>query len=119
MSVVNSKAAQRHPLYKRSVERRTRGEVSFLPSFKIENMETNTSVSLGTYFESFVENKVAEGRYENVSEVIRAGLRLLEEEEDKLSALKRAVEEGINSGIEDGFNPESHLLSLKAAKRNG
>ncbi|HBL32636.1 MAG TPA: type II toxin-antitoxin system ParD family antitoxin, partial [Porphyromonadaceae bacterium] len=34
----------------------------------------NTSVSLGNYFEEFVQNRIAEGRYKNASEVIRAGL---------------------------------------------
>lgn len=40
-------------------------------------MGRNTSVSLGDYFESFVDNRVSEGRFKNRSEVIRAGLRLL------------------------------------------
>ena len=62
-------------------------------------MGKNTSVSLGNYFEEFVENKIAEGRYKNASEVLRAGLRLLEEEENKLIALKSAIEEGVNSGL--------------------
>jgi antitoxin ParD1/3/4 len=51
----------------------------------------NASVFLGDYFEDFVENKIAEGRYKNVSEVLRAGLRLLEEEENKITALKSAI----------------------------
>lgn len=83
-------------------------------------MGKNTSVSLGDYFEDFVENRIAEGRYKNVSEVIRAGLRLLEEEENKIAALKSAIQEGINSGMAKNFNPEKHLEILKAGKkRNG
>ncbi|MDX5338955.1 MAG: type II toxin-antitoxin system ParD family antitoxin [Cyclobacteriaceae bacterium] len=82
-------------------------------------MGRNTSVSLGDYFEEFVDSKVSEGRYSSASEVIRAGLRLLEEEENKLLALKNAVREGIESGIVKDFDPEKHLESLKAKKRNG
>ncbi|TDQ17543.1 antitoxin ParD1/3/4 [Algoriphagus boseongensis] len=82
-------------------------------------MGRNTSVSLGDYFEEFVDSKVSEGRYSSASEVIRAGLRLLEEEENKLLALKNAVQEGIESGIVKDFDPEKHLESLKAKKRNG
>jgi len=83
-------------------------------------MGRNTSVSLGDYFEGFVENRIAEGRYKNASEVIRAGLRLLEEEENKIAALKSAIQEGINSGITKNFNPQKHLEILKAnKKRNG
>ena len=83
-------------------------------------MGKNTSVSLGDYFEGFVENRIAEGRYKNASEVIRAGLRLLEEEENKIVALKTAIQEGIDSGVARNFDPKKHLQSLKARKkRNG
>lgn len=81
-------------------------------------MGRNTSVSLGNYFESFVENRVSEGRFKNASEVIRAGLRLLESEENKVIILKNAIKEGIESGIAENFNPKKHLESLKAEKRN-
>jgi antitoxin ParD1/3/4 len=81
-------------------------------------MGRNTSVSLGNYFESFVDNSVSEGRFKNASEVIRAGLRLLEEEENKIIALKKAINEGIDSGIAENFNPAQHLESLKTKKRN-
>ena len=80
-------------------------------------MGRNTSISLGDHFESFVDNRVSTGRFKNASEVIRAGLRLLEEEETKIVALKKAIEEGIESGIAKNFNSKKHLESLKAAKR--
>jgi antitoxin ParD1/3/4 len=79
-------------------------------------MGRNTSISLGDHFENFVDNGVSTGRFKNASEVIRAGLRLLEEEEIKLITLKKAIEEGIESGIAKNFNPKKHLESLKAQK---
>jgi antitoxin ParD1/3/4 len=81
-------------------------------------MGRNTSVSLGDYFEDFVDNSVSEGRFKNASEVIRAGLRLLEEEESKVIALKNAIQEGIDSGIAHDFDPKKHLESLKAKKHS-
>jgi antitoxin ParD1/3/4 len=82
-------------------------------------MGRNTSVSLGNYFENFVDTTVSEGRFKNASEVIRAGLRLLEEEENKLAALKKEINEGIESGIAENFDPKQHLEFLKAKRRNG
>ena len=58
-------------------------------------MGRNTSVSLGDYFEHFVESRISEGRYKNASEVIRAGLRLLEEDENKIKALKKIKQSNI------------------------
>lgn len=80
-------------------------------------MGRNTSVSLGDYFEDFVENKIIKGRYKNASEVIRAGLRLLEEEENKVSILKESIQEGIDSGLDHDFNHKKHLAALKAQKQ--
>lgn len=57
-------------------------------------MKRNTSIALGNYFEELVENRISEGRYKNASEVIRAGLRLLEEEENSVIALKTAITDG-------------------------
>ncbi len=83
-------------------------------------MSKNTSVSLGSYFDEFVNNQISAGRYKNVSEVIRAGLRLLEDEETKTLALRKAIQEGIDSGIASDFDPEKHLQALKARpKVNG
>jgi len=78
----------------------------------------NTSISLGNYFDQFVQTQVSAGRYKNVSEVIRAGLRLLENEESKVIALKNAIQEGIDSGIAHDFDPKDHLESLKARKQS-
>jgi len=79
-------------------------------------MSKNTSISLGNYFDEFVHKRITEGRYKNVSEVIRAGLRLLEEEESKVIVLKNAIQEGIDSGIAKDFDPQKHLKSLKSNK---
>lgn len=81
-------------------------------------MNKNTSISLGNYFDQFVQNIIREGRFKNVSEVIRAGLRLLEEEESKVTALKRVIKEGVNSGIAHDFIPKKQLESLKAKKHS-
>ena len=62
-------------------------------------MGRNTSVSLGDYFENFVDSKVSSGRYKNASEVIRAGLRLLEEDENRIQILKSAIKDGVDRGI--------------------
>ena len=82
-------------------------------------MGKNTSVSLGDYFENFVEDRISEGRYKNASEVIRAGLRLLEEEESRIKSLKQAMQEGIDSGIAKTFNSKNHLKYRKELSRNG
>lgn len=80
-------------------------------------MGKNTSISLGSYFDEFVRSRLYTGRYKNVSEVIRAGLRLLEEEENKVIALKNAIHEGVESGIADDFNSKLHLKELKAKRK--
>lgn len=61
-------------------------------------MGKNTSISLGAHFSGFIDEKVKEGRYGSASEVVRAGLRLLEEEEAKLKQLKELIAEGEASG---------------------
>jgi len=76
----------------------------------------NTSISLGNYFDQFVSSQVSAGRYKNVSEVIRAGLRLLEDEESKVIALRNAIQEGIDSGIAHDFDPKKNLENLKVRR---
>jgi len=77
----------------------------------------NTSISLGNYFDQFVQSQVSVGRYKNVSEVIRAGLRLLENEESKTIALKNAIQVGLNSPRVENFDFDENLKQLKVEKR--
>jgi len=56
-------------------------------------MSRNTSISIGSYFDDFIQSRISSGRYKNASEVVRAGLRLLEEEESKTIALREAIQE--------------------------
>ena len=80
-------------------------------------MSKNTSITLGTYFDQFIQSILNEGRYKNASEVVRAGLRLLEEEEKKSIALRQAIKDGIDSGLAENFDPQEHLKSLKAKRK--
>ena len=80
-------------------------------------MGKNTSIALGERYEDFIQEIVSEGRYKNASEVIRAGLRLLETQEQKFIALQQAINEGIDSGIAVGFEPDNHLKQLKLQRK--
>lgn len=76
-------------------------------------MNKNTSIILGNHFDSFVQSTIAQGRYNNVSEVIRAALRLLEEEEHRVMALKKAIHDGLATPRVENFDFDEHLASLQ------
>ena len=75
-----------------------------------------TSVALGPHFEDFIQASISSGRYNNASEVVRSGLRLLEDQEQKMAALRSAIEEGMNSGIVEDFDSQEFLQQMKARK---
>lgn len=76
-------------------------------------MPRNTSVTLGEHFNSFISEQVKAGRYGSTSDVVRAGLRLLEEHEAKVRALQEAMIAGEESGEPQPFDFEA----FKARKR--
>lgn len=75
-------------------------------------MARNTSVTLGQHFDKFVSEKITQGRFQTVSEVVRAGLRKLEEDESKLQALREKLQSGEKSAIIENFNGEQLLADL-------
>lgn len=80
-------------------------------------MSKHTSFSLGDHFMSFISSKGEEGRYGSASDVVRAGLRLLEEEEAKLAALRAALEEGEASGDAGPFDFKGFIASRRKSRR--
>lgn len=67
-------------------------------------MAKNTSVSVDDHFADFIERQVQAGRYQSSSDVVRAGLRLLEEHELKIERLRTALIEGEDSGEATPFD---------------
>ena len=80
-------------------------------------MNRTTSISLGSHFEKFVEKQVKRGRYGTVSEVVRAGLRALEEQEARLAALRAAIDEGDASGFVEDYSIDEVLSAARRKKR--
>jgi antitoxin ParD1/3/4 len=75
-------------------------------------MPRNTSVTLGDHFDQFVSEKIRQGRFQSVSEAVRAGLRTLEENEAKLDALRAKLHAGENSPVADDFNGEDFIKGM-------
>ncbi len=81
-------------------------------------MSRTVTASLGPHYEEFIMKSIHSRRYNNVSEVIRAALRRLEEDETRLAALRAALDEGEASPDVMDFNPTSFLQEMKAERRN-
>ena len=75
-------------------------------------MPRNTSVTLGEHFDQFVTEKIAQGRFQSVSEVVRAGLRRLEEDETKLEILRANLQAGENSPIAEDFDTDKFIKKM-------
>ena len=82
-------------------------------------MSKNTSIALGDHFQKFVQELVSQGRFGTTSEVIRAGLRLLEERDAKLAALRKAIQDGLDSGSAEPFDFDAYTSSRESELKRG
>ena len=95
-------------------------KISALTSAKIGNEEIkfysrNTSVTLGNHFSKFLEEKIQAGRFESTSEAVRAGLRLLEQQEAQIDLLRKKLAKGeaeLDRG--EGVDGEQFMRDLTA-----
>lgn len=80
-------------------------------------MGRTVTVALGPHYEDFIKASILGGRYNNASEVIRAGLRRLEEDEARLTALRNALDEGESSADVVDFEPDIFLKEMRAMSK--
>lgn len=79
-------------------------------------MAKNTSITLGDHFDTFITSQLESGRYGSASEVVRAGLRLLEDSESKLQTLRQMLIHGEKSGVAN-YNYQDFLAELDEQKK--
>ncbi|PRB02748.1 type II toxin-antitoxin system ParD family antitoxin [Microbacterium sp. MYb64] len=77
-------------------------------------MAQNTSISLDDHFAGFLSQEVESGRYRSASEVVRAGLRLLEDQETQMAALRAALAAGEESGTPQPFDFDAFIASRRS-----
>ena len=82
-------------------------------------MGKNTSVALGDHFQDFIQAQIAHGRFGSASEVVRAGLRLLEERETQLERLRQAIKDGIDSGPAAPFAFDAFIEAKEGELKGG
>lgn len=78
-------------------------------------MTRTTSVALGDHFSEFIAEQVAAGRYASASDVVRSGLRLLEEREAQMATLRAALEAGEASGASEPFDVNAYIAARRGA----
>lgn len=79
---------------------------------KLKTMAKNTSILLGDYFDNFINSQVKTGRFSSASEVVRAALRMFEQEETKKEEIIKELKKGEKSGFIKDFNRDSFMNSL-------
>ena len=77
-------------------------------------MAQNTSISLDDHFAEFLSREVSSGRYRSASEVVRAGLRLLEDQDTRVAALRAALIAGEESGAAEPFDFDAFIAAKKS-----
>ncbi len=85
----------------------------------MDSVGKNTSFSLDEHFSAFIEDEVASGRYRSASDVVRAALRLLEDRETRLDALRQALIAGENSGASTPFDFDEFVSRKRATGPHG
>jgi antitoxin ParD1/3/4 len=79
-------------------------------------MSKITSISLAPHYESILSRALANGRFKDATEVLSAALQLLDDEEQKVSALNKAIDDGLASGWVSDFDSEAYLKEIKGKK---
>jgi len=82
-------------------------------------MAKKTSILLGDYFNKFISEQIASGRFSSASEVVRTALRLFEQEESKKKELINELKKGENSGFVKNFNQDDFLSSMHKKYSSG